>query len=199
MSSLKRSNLLKVAACIVAAPIAALSISNVHGAQSLPNPASIVAPKTYISLDKVPRGQTFEAAVVVGIAKGLHMNSNKPSEDYLIPTTITPNTTVAVPAGIRVVDTIYPPGQPKTFSFSPNKPLSVYSESATLRLKLTADAAAKLGATTLPMILRYQACNDSTCLPPVKVPVTVGFEVVPAGTAAHKAHGEIFGAAEKAN
>ncbi len=157
-------------------------------AQTMTNPATVVKAQTYASLDKVPRGQTFEAAVVVQIVKGFHMNSNKPSEDYLIPTTITPNP----PQGIRVVDTIYPPGQMKAFSFSPNKPLNVYTDTVTLRLKMAADAAAPLGATSIPATLRYQACNDSACLPPVKVPVTVNIDVAAAGTAAHHIHTDIF-------
>jgi DsbC/DsbD-like thiol-disulfide interchange protein len=164
-------------------------------AQSIPNASSIAKPQAYVSVDKVPRGQTFEAAVVVEIAKGFHMNSNKPSEDYLIPTTITPNP----PQGIHVLDTTYPAGKPKTFSFSPNKPLSVYSDTVTLRLKLSADASAPLGAVSIPATLRYQACNDSTCLPPVKLPVTFSIDVAATGTAAHHVHPEIFSAAAQKN
>lgn len=164
-------------------------------AQAIPNASTIAKPQAYVSLDKVPRGQTFEAAVVVQIANGFHMNSNKPSEDYLIPTTITPNP----PQSIHVLDTTYPPGKPKKFSFSPNKPLSVYSDSVTLRLKLSADASAPLGPMTIPVTLRYQACNDSTCLPPVKLPVTLNINVAAAGTTAHHVHAEIFSAAVAKN
>jgi DsbC/DsbD-like thiol-disulfide interchange protein len=164
-------------------------------AQAMPNASTIAKPQAYVSLDKVPRGQAFEAAVVVQITNGFHMNSNKPSEDYLIPTTITPNP----PQSIRVLDTVYPPGKPKTFSFSPNKPLSVYSDSVTLRLKLSADASAPLGPMVIPVTLRYQACNDSTCLPPVKVPVTLNIDVAAAGTTAHHVHPEIFSATAAKN
>ncbi len=174
--------------CGVIALIAGLGLHRSVSAQSMSNPATIVKPVTYVSLDKVPRGQTFEAAVVVNIAKGFHMNSNKPSEDYLIPTTITPNP----PAGIKVVDTIYPPGQMKTFTFSPKQPLNVYTNSVTLKMKLTAAPSAPLGAVSIPATLRYQACNDTSCLPPVKVPVTVNLDVAPAGTKAHKVHTDIF-------
>jgi thiol:disulfide interchange protein DsbD len=162
-------------------------------AQSMPKPASVVTPQTFVSLDRVPRGQSFEAAVVVAIQQGFHMNSNKPSEDYLIPTTITANP----PDGIRVVDTIYPLGEMKKFSFSPDKPLNVYSGSVTLRIKLAAEGKAALGPTTIPVTLRYQACNDTACLPPVKVPVIVNFEVFAAGTAAHRVHPEVFSAMAK--
>jgi len=176
--------------CGVIAVIAGLGLHYSASAQSMPNPATIVKPQAYVSLDRVPRGQTFEAAVVVNIAKGFHMNSNKPSEDYLIPTTITPNP----PEGIKVVDTIYPPGQMKTFAFSPKQPLNVYSESVTLKLKLAAESSAPLGAVSIPATLRYQACNDTACLPPVKVPVTLNLDVAAAGTKAHKVHPEIFSA-----
>jgi len=159
----------------------------------MPNPASVVKPETYVSLDRVPRGATFEAAVVVNIAKGFHMNSNKPSEDYLIPTTITPNP----PPGIRVIGTTYPPGQMKTFTFSPDKPLNVYTDTVTLRIKLVAEDSAALGATAIPVTLRYQACNDTACLPPVRLPLMVNLDVAATGAAAHHVHPEIFPATEK--
>jgi thiol:disulfide interchange protein DsbD len=149
-----------------------------------------VKPTTYVSVDKVARGQMFEAAVVVQIATGFHMNSHKPSEDYLIPTTVTPNP----PAGIKVVDTVYPAGKPKTFGFSPNKPLDVYSDTVTVTVKMAADDTAALGAVEIPAILRYQACNDTMCLPPVRMPVTIAAEIAPSGTAAKKVHPEIFAA-----
>jgi thiol:disulfide interchange protein DsbD len=179
--------------CLLIAVAAGFGLRHVAQGQAMPNPASVVKPETYVSLDKVPRGAAFEAAVVVNIAKGFHMNSNKPSEDYLIPTTITPNP----PAGIRVVDTTYPPGQMKTFTFSPNKPLNVYTDTVTLRMKLAAEDSAPLGATSIPVTLRYQACNDTACLPPVRVPVTISIDVAAAGTASHHVHADIFSAAEK--
>ena len=174
--------------CGVIAVVAGVGLHRSASAQSMPNPATIVKPEAYVSLDKVPRGQTFEAAVVVNIAKGFHMNSNKPSEDYLIPTTITPNP----PAGIKVVDTIYPPGEMKTFTFSPKKPLNVYTDTVTLKLKLAAESSAPLGSMSIPATLRYQACNDTACLPPVKVPVALNLDIAAAGTKAHKVHADIF-------
>lgn len=176
------------AVCFAISLLAGFGFLSTAAAQSMPNPTTIVKPEAYVSLDKVPRGRAFEAAVVVGIANGFHMNSNKPSEDYLIPTTITLNP----PAGIKVLDTIYPPGQMKAFAFSPKKPLNVYTNTVTLRLKLTAEASAPLGSLSIPATLRYQACNDTACLPPVKVPITIGIDVAAAGSTAHQVHSGIF-------
>lgn len=149
--------------------------------------ASLVKPTTFVSLDAVPQGKEFEAAVVVDIEKGYHMNSNKPSEAYLIATTLTPQP----PAGFKVVDTLYPAGKKIKFQFS-ETPLDVYSGSVTVKLKLAADASAPVGAATIPTVLRYQACSETTCLPPVKVPVQIHVNVVTAGTATHPVHPEIF-------
>src|ERR1700722_2665823 len=106
----------------------------VSAQEALPSPAAVVKPQTFVSLEPVPRGKSFEIAVVVEIAKGFHMNSHKPTDPYLIPTTLTPQG----PSGFEVNDTIYPDGRQEKFSFSPNKPLNVYTGKVILRLKLTA-------------------------------------------------------------
>ncbi len=152
--------------------------------------ASVVKTNVYTSLDPVPRGKEFQVAVVVNIASGYHMNSHKPNDSYLIPTTLTPQ----LPAGITLVDTIYPAGKNLTFPFSPDKPLNVYTQSVTLRVKLTAGDAAALGDTSIPVTLRYQACNNSACLPPVKVPVNAAIKVAAADAKAKPMHPEIFAA-----
>lgn len=152
--------------------------------------ASVVKTKVYASLDPVPRGKEFQVAVVVDIISGYHMNSHKPLETYLIPTTLTPQ----LPPGFTLADTIYPPGKNLKFPFSPDKPLNVYTDSVTLRLRLTAEESAALGNTNIPITLRYQACNNSACLPPVKVPVTAQIQIAAAGTKSKAVHPEIFAA-----
>jgi DsbC/DsbD-like thiol-disulfide interchange protein len=156
----------------------------------LPNPSAIVKPHTYISLEPTPRGKVFQAAVVVEIARGFHMNSHQPSESYLIPTTLT----AEIPAGIKLIDTIYPPGKLEKFAFSPTKPLDVYTGSVTLRLRLALTSDAPIGTMTIPAKLRYQACNDVACLRPVTVPVNIQLKVAEAGAKSQAAHADIFAA-----
>ncbi|MGH9734615.1 MAG: protein-disulfide reductase DsbD N-terminal domain-containing protein [Candidatus Acidiferrales bacterium] len=151
-------------------------------------PATVVKPRAYVSLQPIPRGKQFQVAVVATIVAGYHVNSHKPSDPYLIPTTITPE----LPKGFQLVDIIYPPGQEKRFPFSPDKPLNVYSGRVTLRLKLTAQNDAALGLTTIPLTLRYQACNDAACLPPVKLPVSAKLDVAAATAQSRPVHPEIF-------
>lgn len=155
---------------------------------NLSSASAVVKPRIFVSLDRVPRDREFKIAVVVDIASGYHMNSHKPSEDYLIATTLTSK----LPDGFELLDTIYPKGQLEKFSFSPNQPLDVYTGTVTLLLRLSAKTDAALGAAEIPMTLRYQACNDSTCLPPVKFPLSAKFEIVKQGATTHEVHSEIF-------
>lgn len=121
------------------------------------------------------------------ILGGYHMNSHKPTEDYLIPTSLN----LGSVRGIRELETNYPDGQMLKFDFSQEK-LSVYSGSVTIRAKLAVDAGAALGEVTLPFTLRYQACNMSACLPPTNISVPVKIKIAAADAKAHPLHPEIF-------
>src|ERR1700730_13922451 len=68
---------------------------------NLPNAATIVKPHIFVSLDPVPRGKEFKVAVVADIASGFHVNSHKPTDEYLIATTLKPE----LPAGFELIDT----------------------------------------------------------------------------------------------
>jgi hypothetical protein len=175
-------------AVFVARGNAALRFPSPQEPPNLTNASEVVKPRIFVSLDPVPRGREFKIAIVVDIASGFHMNSHKPSEEYLIATTLTPK----LPSGFELVDTIYPKGQLEKFSFSPNQPLDVYTGSVTFLLRLSAKVGAALGPTEIPMILRYQACNDSTCLPPVKFPLSARFELAREGVSSREVHPEIF-------
>jgi thiol:disulfide interchange protein DsbD len=153
--------------------------------------AAVVKTHTYVSLDPVPRGKDFQIAVVVDINEGYHMNSHKPRDPYLIPTTLTPQ----LPAGFKLADTIYPNGQLKKFPFSPDKALDVYSSSVTFHLRLAAEATAPIGTTNIPITLRFQACNNSACLPPVKVALSVPLQVAGANAKTRALHPEVFSGA----
>ena len=170
--------------------ISGVALASAQETAAPKNPSEIVTTHSFVSLDPVPRGKEFQAAIVVKIATGYHMNSHKPSDNYLIPTTLTPQ----LPAGFKMAEAVYPAGRDEKFPFSPDKPLNVYSGSVTFRLRLTAEDSAALGAATIPITLRYQACNMSACLPPVKVPVSLQLQVVAAGASSHAAHPEIFSA-----
>lgn len=163
-----------VASC---AAFVCVQIARARAPQGVPAASSVASPKAHVSPSPVARGSTFEVAVDVGILAGFHMNAHKPSEDYLIPTVLT----AKLPTGFKELATTYPDGVEKKLSFA-DKPLLVYTDHFTVRAKLSAAANAPLGKAKLPFTLQYQACNDSVCLPPVRIPVTATIDVADAGT-----------------
>jgi hypothetical protein len=169
--------------------LAAVAVAGLAGAQSFPRADSVVMPKAFVSLQAVPQGHTAEIAVVGEIARGFHVNSNTPKDDYLIPTTVT---AAQLPAGLRLGAITYPKGEMKRFAFS-DAPLDVYERTFIVRLRVDVAKDAPVGPARLPLTLRYQACNDRACLPPVKLPVVVELHIAPAGTKLQGQHPNLFG------
>ena len=149
--------------------------------------AGVLQPKSYVSLQPVPRGRLFEIAVVAKITPGYHVNAHQPAEDYLIPTRIT----AELPAGVRLVETTYPRGIMRKFQFSETA-LRVYENSFTVRMKLRASATAPMGPQKIPLTIQYQACTQEMCLQPAKVAATAEIDVAAEDTPALSANPAIF-------
>jgi hypothetical protein len=128
----------------------------------------------------------FQIAVVLKIRPGFHINAREKSEDYLIATDLK----LDLPAGFTAGEVAYPKGTLHTFSFSKDKPLNIYEGIATLRLPITASSVAPLGEQHIALKLRYQACSNEACLPPVTLPVDATVHIVASG--AKPAHAELF-------
>jgi hypothetical protein len=99
----------------------------------------------------------------VQLASGYHVNTNTPSDQYLIPLRLTWE---AVPLEVASID--YPKGKLEKYEFS-STPLSVYTGDFDLVTNFKAPANAATGSYKLIAKLRYQACTVSTCFPPKTV------------------------------
>jgi thioredoxin:protein disulfide reductase len=174
MTNKRNEKIARSTVCVLSAVLmsAALLFAQAAHSQELPPPSRIASPQVHVAPATVAQGGTFEVTLDVGIMTGFHMNAHKPSEDYLIPTTLT----AKLPAGFKELDTTYPPGIAKKLSFT-DKPLLVYTDKFTVRAKFAAEANARVGKVNLPFTLQYQACNDAVCLPPVKVPIDVTVQI----------------------
>jgi hypothetical protein len=154
----------------------------------IPSGREVVAPTAYVSLEPVARGSSFQLAVVLKIRNGFHINARKPSAEYLIPTDLRAN----LPAGFKSAGEIsYPKGELHTFAFT-KTPLNVYEDKVVLRVPLTAQSDAPLGAQKIPLKLRYQACSQEVCLPPVTLDVDAPVTVAATSASSHPAHPELF-------
>jgi thiol:disulfide interchange protein DsbD len=119
---------------------------------------------------KVKKGGTAAATVTLNIDGGYHINSNRPSEAYLIATTLK----IQPQGGVTSGAVVYPKAKLQKFSFS-QKPLSVFDGQAVLKFNVRAGAAAS--SQTLKGKLTIQACNDQQCLRPQTVDVNIPVEV----------------------
>jgi len=147
----------------------------------------VVAPTAFASYDPVARGKEFQIAVVMKIRDGFHVNARKKSAEYLIATDLKTDGA----AGFKIGDVTYPEGELRTFTFS-KTPLNVYENTIVLKMAVTAQPDAPTGAQHIPLKLRYQACNNEVCLPPVTLPVDAVVNVTASASAAHAAHPEVF-------
>src|ERR1700693_4163605 len=155
-----------------------------------PASASVLQPQAYVSLQPVPRGRSFEIAVVAKISPGFHINAHVPSEDYLIPTKILAD----LSPGVFLVETTYPRGVMRAFRFS-KTPLRVYEGSFTVLMKLRANGTAPIGPQKIGLTVGYQACNQDACLPPTKLSLTADVEIAAVDTPARPVHTDIFSSA----
>jgi thiol:disulfide interchange protein DsbD len=179
----------KLAAAIIGATLLFIILAALPSAHpQIPSGREVVSPSAYVSLEPVARGSSFQLAVVLKIRNGFHINARKPSAEYLIPTDLRAN----LPAGFKPAGEVsYPKGELHTFGFT-KTPLNVYEDKVILRLPLAAQPDAPLGAQKIPLKLRYQACSNEVCLPPVTLDVDAPITVAANAANSRPAHPELF-------
>jgi hypothetical protein len=109
--------------------------------------------------------------VIVALRAGYHVNSSTPADEYLIPLKLSWEG-----APLETLEVAYPTPHLMNASFS-KKPVSIYSGQFDIVTRFRVPANAPLGPLVLSGKLRYQACNDSTCLPPKTVEVKLPVEI----------------------
>ena len=120
----------------------------------------------------VKRGVSAEAKIAVSVQPGFHVNSNTPSDAYLIPLKLT-----WVPDGaLEPGAVVFPKPQMEKYEFS-DKPLSVFTGDFELTAKFKVPASASQGPGIMLGKLRYQACNNNSCFPPKTVEVRLSYQV----------------------
>ncbi len=115
----------------------------------------------------VPAGKASSVALHFRIAQGLHINSHSPKEEELIPTAFS----IPEGSGVRLEQANYPSGTDITLPLDPKTKLSVYTSEFIIQARIVAAA----GDHLVEARLRYQACDNSACMPPktITVPIDV--------------------------
>src|ERR1035437_5288391 len=150
-------------------------------------PINLVKIKAYQSFDKVTSSTEFKIAVKINIDPQWHINSNKPYEDFLIPSVLSIDTSM----GFRLFKIKYPNSEDRKLAFS-DKPLSVFEKEFYIGALVMSPAKLKPGTYKLAVTFDYQSCNDKTCLPPNSVSDTLTFEVAGNRTAVKEINQDVF-------
>ncbi|HVF44421.1 MAG TPA: protein-disulfide reductase DsbD domain-containing protein [Pyrinomonadaceae bacterium] len=145
----------------------------------------------FFSVDPAQQGSSFQAAVVMEIPRGMHVNSNKPLGKYAVPTVVK----VDSPRGLRVTPVSYPRGSVRSFSFggSAAERLAVYEGKAIFRFNVNVEHGAELQVARVRVSVRFQSCNDEVCFPPATRELTLPIAIVNRDTPINRINHQYFG------
>ena len=138
------------------------------------------------AVDKAQRGRPVQAAVVLDIPQGFHVNANKPLGKYAVATVLR----VEAPGGIKIGPVSYPRSSLHRVG---EDQLAVYDGRAVMRFNVTVPVNYESNAAELRARIKFQSCNDEVCFPPVTREVTMPIDVVKANDAVKRVNGEVFG------
>lgn len=155
---------------MLAAPaLAADPFSAFGAASSAPKePEAPVAPRLVLSQTKFEAGHSYPVLLELAIKEGFHINSSKPLEAALIPTSVT---FFASDPSVTVGRVTFPEPVLKKFKFA-KEPLSVYEKTVYVATSISFTEGAK-EPLSITARLQYQACTDFACMVPVQADVTV--------------------------
>jgi len=115
-----------------------------------------------IAPDKIKKGRTVRGTVVMEIPSGLHVQSNRPLDKFLVATKLD----IETPSGMNVGPISYPRPVMRKLKFSKGA-VSVFEGRAMLRFNVTVPQNYSGSSGEIKGKLRFQACNDESCFPPI--------------------------------
>jgi DsbC/DsbD-like thiol-disulfide interchange protein len=127
-----------------------------------PQSAADVNVSGSIAPDKTKKGRVVRATVVMDIPAGLHVQSSQPLDKFLVATKLS----VETPSGMQVGPVSYPRAVMRKLKFSKAN-VAVYEGHATIRFNVTVPATYSGGSGEIKGKLRFLACNDESCFPPI--------------------------------
>ena len=141
------------------------------------------------SVKKAARGVPFQGAVVLEIPNGYHINSNRPTNKFLIPTVVR----VTGPRGVRIGAVRYPRANVRSFDFAPDERLPVFEGRPAMRFDVTVPESFKQDKLRLRVVVSYQACSNEACFRPAERDITVSIGMTDEGEEVERINNHIFG------
>ena len=155
-------------------------------AQFLNSPNEIVTARTFLSKDQFHAGQSFEAVIRIEIQDGWHINANPAGQNYLIPTELI----LPEQPYLSLESVLYSEGEITELASVGKVPL--YHYQSLIGFKGQVSNSAPLGLIEFMSVLRYQACNDQSCLMPTELSVPIQLKIVSSEKSTQSIHTDIF-------
>lgn len=162
-------------------------VINFNSAAQFGSNPDLIKIQSYLSMDKVFSESEFKLAVKVKIDEQWHINSNKPYEDYLIPTELL----IDENEKFTLKSVTYPEAHDFKFAFS-ESPLSVWEGEIIIGAIVAVSGNVGTGSHSLVVNLEYQACNDMSCLAPTSISDTLEIIVADRKEVVNQINSEIF-------
>ena len=121
---------------------------------------------------RAPIGGSVQVKLPLSLQEGYHVNSDKPTDPYLIPLKLT-----WTPGPLQPGEIVYPKPTMHKVQSEP-QPLAVFSGMFELTANFKVPATAVTGPAAMNGKLRYQACNDKMCLAPKDIPINIQLDIV---------------------
>ena len=163
-----------------------LALLTPGAAQDLPVKKGPTVTMASTPIATVTQGKSKPVELQFRVESGFHINSNQPTEKYLIPTAVT----LDPPTDIVVGQTTYPPGKESAFAFAPDEKLSVYTGDFAVTVQVRAMTSVLPGKYEIRGKLKYQACDNAQCYPPKSLPIQFEVKVVKPPAAPRKNPGQ---------
>ncbi len=114
----------------------------------------------FVSKGVAKKGRVTRGYVVLKMPGGIHVNSYRPRNEYLIATRVSVSA-----VGAKAYGVTYPPGKMRKYPYT-DKPISVYEGRAVFGFKLSVPKGYRGRYITVKARVRYQACTDEVCYRP---------------------------------
>ena len=137
--------------------------------------------------DAAHPGTTVHAALRVMVHDNFHFQSNKPDDEFLVPTKLT----LQPPEGFAVREIVYP--EPVMFEAPYSEdPMPVFEHEFVIGVAIDVGPDVVPGEYSVTSTLYYQACDDKVCLMPTSKHVASVLRVVPVSIEIAKVESPLF-------
>lgn len=136
-----------------------IGIAALVGAGAQPGGAGFVTVRADAPKTAAP-GKAFTLSVVIAVASPFHIQADKTREGY-IPTEVK----VGGARGITAGGASFPTPKMETIA---GEELPTFAGKVTVKIPVRVAASVRPGRYTLPVTVKYQGCNETSCFPPAE-------------------------------